>query len=71
MVQCNGSLREASLPGLSHENLSQVVHGCSDGDVDVAGGATRATEVDGPAADEGVCDAVGFEEVCDEAGGEA
>lgn len=48
-----------------------MVHGCGDGDVDVAGCATRTAEVDGPAADEGVSDLVGFKEVCDESCGEA
>lgn len=65
------TIDRCSLPRLSHENLSQVVHRCGDGDVNVTGCATRAAEVDCPPADEGVCDLVGFEEAGDEACGEA
>lgn len=59
------------VPGLSHENVSQMIHRGGHGDIDIAGGATRAAEVYSPSTDEGVGDFVLFEELCDESRGQA
>lgn len=58
--RCND--RGKVIPGLHHQDLFQMVHSRGDGDINVLRAAPAATQINGPASDEGVRDLIRLEE---------